>query len=53
MAKIIITMDIPSEYADPDHKMGVTEEGYNAIADALIEVGGTDIDVRPAAEAGV
>jgi hypothetical protein len=43
--KIYIIMDVEAEYADPDHPMGVTNEGYEAIVDALISIGG-DIDVR-------
>jgi len=48
--KIWITMDIDPEYADPDHDMGVSEEGYNAICDALAGLG-SDIDVRAEARA--
>lgn len=45
--KIIISMDIDPEYADPGHKMGVTEQGYELISAALDPLG-TDIDVRRA-----
>jgi hypothetical protein len=44
MSKIRITMTVDPEYADEGHAMGVTEEGYNVINDALGQVG-TDIDV--------
>jgi len=43
--KIRITMEIADEYADPDHDMGVSEEGYNAICEALGDLG-SDVDVR-------
>jgi len=42
--KIMITMEIDPEYADSRHAMGVTEEGYEAIYEALCYLG-TDIDV--------
>jgi hypothetical protein len=42
--KIRITMEVGPEIADPGHAMGVTEEGYNAICDALAALG-HDIDV--------
>lgn len=45
--KIIITMNVGDEYADPGHAMGVTEAGYDALNDALGDLG-TDIDVRKA-----
>ena len=45
--KIIITMDVGPEYADPYHAMGVTEEGYLAISEALAPFG-TDVDVSRA-----
>lgn len=45
--KIIITMELDSEYTDPDHEMGVTEEGFIKITDLLERVG-TDIDVSRA-----
>ena len=37
--KIRITMNVDPEYAHPGHPMGVTEEGYNAICDALAGLG--------------
>jgi hypothetical protein len=45
--KITITMEIDGDYADPSHKMGVTEEGFDAILEALSELG-TDIEVKQA-----
>lgn len=45
--KIQITMNLDDVYADPGHEMGITEEGYDAINEALGELG-TDIDVRKA-----
>jgi hypothetical protein len=42
--KVRITMDIDPDYADPDHAMGVTEEGYETICDLLGQVG-ENIDV--------
>ena len=42
--KIMITMNVDPEYADPDHDMGVTEEGYNQINDRLADLG-DDINV--------
>lgn len=43
--KITITMDISDELADPGHSMGVTEEAYNELMDALGQFG-QDIDVK-------
>jgi hypothetical protein len=40
-------MDVDDEYADPDHDMGITEQGYEQIMDALSGVG-EDIDIRRA-----
>lgn len=45
--KITITLDLDPVYADPDHPMGVTEEGYNQLSDALSAFG-TDIEVQQA-----
>lgn len=45
MAQIVITMTIGPEYADPDHPMGVTEDGYNELCERLGAMG-TDIDVQ-------
>jgi hypothetical protein len=42
--KISITMDIDPAYADSGHEMGVTEEGYDAICEALSSLG-DDISV--------
>lgn len=43
--RIIITMDLDDDYADPHHEMGVTEEGYEEIIDAIGHLG-TDIAIR-------
>lgn len=45
--KIQITFDIDDELADPEHEMGVTDEGYEAIIDALGELG-RDFQIRKA-----
>ena len=45
--KIIITMNVDPDYADPEHPMGVTEQGYDRITEALAELG-TDIEVEQA-----
>ena len=45
--KIIITIDLDDDFADPDHQMEITEEGYQLITDALGDLG-SDIDVRRA-----
>lgn len=45
--KIQITMDVDGDYADPGHKMGVSEAGYDAITGALAEFG-ENIDVQAA-----
>ena len=37
--KIRITMNVDPGYADAGHPMGVTEDGYNAICDALAYLG--------------
>lgn len=47
--KIVITMDLEEEHADPGHPMGVREESYLAISDALMEFG-SDVDIRRAEE---
>ena len=48
MARIIIELDVPGEISDPEHSTGLTDEGHGEVMDALIEVGGTNIDIRPA-----
>jgi hypothetical protein len=45
MPKIRITMEIAEEYSDPDHEMGVTEQAYEEISDALMSYG-DDIDIQ-------
>lgn len=45
--KVQITMDVDSEWADPDHQMGVTSEAYERIIDAL-NAFGDDIDIEKA-----
>jgi hypothetical protein len=45
--KIRITMDVADELADPDHEMGVTEEGYEVITDALMSYG-DDVEIHKA-----
>lgn len=44
MSRVVITMEIDEEYADPDHEMGVTEEGYTALVRALAGFG-DDVEV--------
>jgi hypothetical protein len=43
--KILITMEVDDEYVDPDHAMGVTEEAYLGISEALGNYG-QDIDIQ-------
>lgn len=43
--KVIITMEIDDEYADPDHEMGVTNEGYELLVSRLGALG-TDVEVE-------
>ena len=45
--KIVITMDLDPDWADPDHPAGITESGYNQLSEALMPFG-SDIDVRAA-----
>lgn len=45
--KILITMNIDPEFEDAGHPMGVTEDGYNQISEALCELG-SDIEVGQA-----
>lgn len=45
--KITITLDLDPAYADPGHPMGITEEGYDQLNDALSALG-TDIEVQQA-----
>lgn len=45
--KISITMDLDDDYAEPDHPMGITEEGHIALQDALMGFG-SDIQVTRA-----
>lgn len=42
--KIKITMTVDDEFADHDHKMGVTEAAYESITDSLEHLG-TNIEV--------
>jgi len=44
---IQITMTLDPEYAEPEHPMGVTEEGHLGICDALMAFG-SDIIVERA-----
>lgn len=50
MAKIQVTfeLDDDSEYADPVHPMGVTDEGYTEIVRALSSIGADDVNVMGA-----
>lgn len=41
---IVITMDVDPQYADAGHAMGITEEGYDLLCEALAELG-SDIAV--------
>lgn len=43
--KITITGDVDDDYADPDHEMGVTNEGYEAILGGLSGIL-DDIDIK-------
>jgi hypothetical protein len=43
--KVQITLEIEDELADPDHPMGVTDEGYQQIVHALMGIG-DDVDVE-------
>jgi hypothetical protein len=45
--KIIITLNLDDSYADPGHDMGVTEEGYMGISDAL-EPFGDNVEIAKA-----
>jgi hypothetical protein len=45
--KVIITMNLDDEFADPEHPTGVTEAGYDQITD-LLGTMGDDIDVAKA-----
>jgi hypothetical protein len=47
MTKIVITMELGEEWAEPDHAMGITEEGHIALQDALAEFG-TDVTITKA-----
>lgn len=47
--KIIVTMEIPDDLADPGHPMGITEGCYEELTDALNEFGDV-LDVKAAAE---
>lgn len=42
--RIKITMDVDDEYADPNHRMGVTLPAFEGIHEALRQYG-EDIDV--------
>lgn len=43
--KVRITMEVADDIADPNHSMGVTNEGYERIVEALIPYG-DDIDIK-------
>lgn len=45
MPRITITMDVDDDFSDPDHAMGVTNEGYEKINAALAPYG-DDIDIE-------
>lgn len=47
--KVRITLDVDDDYADPNHEMGVTSEGYERIIDSLRWLG-DDINVELAGE---
>jgi hypothetical protein len=46
MGRIIISCDIDPELSDPDHEMGVTDDGYGLIVERLVSIGCDDIDVK-------
>lgn len=37
--KIVISMDLDDDYADPDHPMGITEDAYMQLTDRLCDMG--------------
>jgi len=41
--RIKVTFEVDDEYADPSHEMGLTEEGYLLLSDAIP---GDDIQVE-------
>lgn len=43
--KVKVVIEVPDEYADPDHETGLTEEGYNEV---LMNLGFEIHDVRAA-----
>lgn len=47
---IVIKIDLDDEFAEPGHKMGITEEGFEKLGDALMELNAGEMDVRPASE---
>jgi len=44
--KLIITMEVDNELADPDHESGLTEEGHSELMEVLMEIG-TNIEIQP------
>lgn len=44
MGKVRIEIEVDDEYADPAHEMGVTNEGYERIVDALMFLSGNAPD---------
>lgn len=46
--KVTITMEIDDDYADPEHWMGVTNEGFELLFRALSPYG-DDIDINRSA----
>jgi hypothetical protein len=39
MTQVTVTIEVDGDYADPDHITGLTEEGFEALSDAINAVG--------------
>jgi hypothetical protein len=48
MTEILIRVRVDDEYADPDDRTGVTEDGFNVIHETVGETIGDVVDVTKA-----
>jgi hypothetical protein len=44
--RLTITATAPNDVVDPDHPLGLTEDGWDDLNVALTDLGYTDIDAR-------
>lgn len=44
MAQVTVTFTMEGD--GPDHESGVTEDTYNKVVEAVMQVGGEDVDIQ-------